>query len=343
MSKGKSTTKQSTNQTLDPYSRNQYEAQLGRTQGMLDGGYQGSWGATQLSDSEQQAGGLINQYVGSYSDGLGQARDQISGAQVNFGEAEDMVRGAQFQPGTLTPKSFADFNADTYVNPYADDIIQQTTGDLSEARDRAQNQIGADTLSSGAFGGSRHGVREGLLNESYLDSVADMSANTRYNVWNQGADRFYQDVGNDMSAQMYNADQVNQGAQFDLQRSGMLADYNQRGAEFDLNQGAMLADLVGQERAYQDQDIGRLMNYGASERAVADTQGAREYDDYWRRIQAEMGLLSSVPMLVDSTGQSTQTTNPGLLGTVGTLANGAGAIFGTGGLWPMGGRDATGT
>lgn len=303
MSKGKKTTKQSTNQTLDPYSRQQYEQQRDRTQGLLDGGYQGTWGATSLSDSEQRAGGLIDQYTGSYADGLNEARG--------------LVNGASFTPGTLTPKDFSDFDADTYVNPYADDMISRMSNDVTQGAERARAGITADTLSSNAYGGSRHGVREALLDESTLDTIADQSAGIRFNTWNQGADRFYQDAGNDMNAQVYNNDQIN------------------RGAEFDLRRGGMLADFTGQERGFQDQDIARLMNYGATERAVADQQGAREYDDYWRRVQAQMGLLGSVPIAYDSTGQSTQTTNPGLLGTLGTVANGAAAVFGTGGLWPL--------
>lgn len=306
MSKGKSTTKQSTNQTLDPYSRQQYELQRDRTQDLLDGGYQGSYGATGMSASETQAGDLINQYVGSYGDGLAQSRD--------------MINNTNFTAGTLTPQTFSDFDADTYVNPYAADIISQTSGDIEEAAARARTATGANNLAQGAFGGSRHGVSDALTNEAMLDSIADMSAQTRFDTWNAGADRFYTDVNNDMYAQQYNADQINQGAQFDLTRAGMLS------------------DLVGQERSFQDQDIGRLMNYGATERSIEDQLAAREYDNYWRQVQAQLGLTSTVPIAYDSTGESTQTTNSGVLGTIGTLTGGISDLFNpVDGVWPMSG------
>ena len=112
-----------------------------------------------------------------------------------------------------------------------------------------------------------------------------------------------------MYAQQYNNDQIN------------------RGAEFDLNRAGMLSDLEGQRRGFQDQDIGRLMNFGATERSIEDQLAAREYDSYWRRLEAEMGLLGSVPMLVDSTGESTTRSNPGVLGTVGTLTGGISDLF----------------
>ena len=294
MSKGKGTTKQSTNQTLDPYSRQQYELQRDRTQGLLDGGYQGSYGATGMSASETQAGDLINQYVGSYGDGLAQSRD--------------MINNTNFTAGTLTPQTFSDFDADTYVNPYANDIISQTSGDIEEAAARARTATGANNLAQGAFGGSRHGVSDALTNEAMLDSIADMSAQTRFDTWNAGADRFYTDVNNDMYAQQYNADQINQGAQFDLTRAGMLS------------------DLVGQERNYQQQDIDRLMDLGATERQVEDSYAAREYDEYWRRIQAEMGLLGSIPIIQD--GQSTNSYTPGVTDYLNTGAGIASLFMG---------------
>lgn len=289
MSKKKQTTRQSNNQTLDPWSRSQWTAGRDRVQSMLDTGYQGSWGATEMSGSERQAGDLIQDGLGSWRQGMGDARG--------------MVEGADFTAGTMNPQSFADFDADIYANPHADEMIGQMTGDVEEAAGRARASITSDTLASKAYGGSRHGVREALLDESMLDTIADQSAGIRYDTWNQGADRFYQDVGNDMTAEAYNNDQINQGARFDLDRAGMLA------------------DLTGQERAFEGEDIQRLMGYGATERGIEDQVGQRQYNDYLARLQTQMGLLGSTPILVDSTGESTTTTRPGMLDYLNTGAN----------------------
>ena len=337
MSKGKS--KQKTDNSIDAWSRNQFESRQRTIDSMLGmsptpqptmaqsyGGYgmtptgsrginfgqpmaeagpaqpqrygfQGDLGSTGLSDYETQAGDLISQYVGSYQDGIGQTRD--------------MINETQFTPGTLTPRTFADFNADTYVNPYADDIISRTTGDIEEAAARARTATTSNNLAQRAYGGSRHGVSDALTNEAMLDSIGDMAAQTRFNVWDRGADRFYQDVGNDMYAQQYNADQLNQGAEFDLRRAGMLN------------------DLVGQERGFQDQDISRLMGIGGLDRSVRDQAAAREYDNYWRAIQAQMGLLGSVPIIQD--GETTQTTRPGFTDYMNAGANLIGAFTQGGG------------
>ena len=289
MSKKKSTTQQSTNQTLDPYSRQLYEQSRDQVQNLINTGYQGSWGASELSDAEQRASSLIDDNIGSYEPGLSEARG--------------LITGAEYTPGSIAPRSFEDFDADVYVNPHADGMIDSLTGDIEEAAARTRSGITADTLGSGSYGGSRHGVREAMLDESMLDTIADQSARIRYDTWNQGADRFYQDVGNEISADIYNADQVNRGAYFDLERGGMLA------------------DLVGMERGFENEDIQRLMQIGATERGIADQYGQRQYNDYLTQLQTQMALLSSVPMLVDSTGQSTTTQSPGLLDYLNTGAN----------------------
>ena len=312
MSKGKqkSNTTSSTTQTLSPWSQNQYQTQANQIRSNIDdyrGGitaYNGDLTAG-ISDAERQAGGLVDQYTGSWQDGTNEVRGLLDAGNFT----------------NMNPQTFADFDADTYVNPYADDIIARSTGDIQEAADRARTQTTSDTLTNGAYGGSRHGVREAMLDESTLDAIGDMSAGTRFNTWNAGADRFYQDVGNDMTATGYNNDLQAQRAQG-------------------------LAGLLDQERGYQQQDIDRLMEYGGTERAIEDRALAAQYADYIRQREEEQralgldfGLLGSTPMLVNSTGESSsvQSSNPGALGIAGTLLGGAGTMFGGNGLFSEGG------
>lgn len=308
--KQKSSSKSSNNQTLDPWSRNQWETMSGNIQSGINdykSGIQdyGKALTAGISDAETRAGGLIDGYTGTWQSGIDDVRGLLDAG--NFTQ--------------MQPQTFADFDAGTYVNPYSDDIIARTTGDLQEAADRQRAQTTSDTLNNNAYGGSRHGVREAMLDESLLDSIADMSASTRFNTWNAGADRFYQDVGNQMTADQYNND-----------------------LNFTRAQG--LAGLLDQERGYQQQDIDRLMDYGGTVRGIEDRALAAEYADYIRKREEEMkalgldfGLLGSIPMLVDSTGESTTTqkTNPGALGIAGTLLGGAGTLFGGGGLFSEGG------
>lgn len=306
--KSKSTS--SSNQTLDPWSKNQYEMQAGNIQSGIDafksgiGAYDGPLTAG-LSESEGKAGGLINDYTGSWKGALSDLRG--------------MMEPGQF--ATMAPETFADFNPDVYVNPYADEMIGSVTGDLNQAADRSRTQATADTLTNGAYGGSRHGVREGAIDESLLKAVGDASSGIRFNTWNAGADHFYKDVGNKMTATNYNND-----------------------VQFTRAQG--LSGLLDAERGYQGEDISRLLDYGGLTRGVEDRGLAAKYADYIRQRQEEQsalgldfGLLGSIPMLIDSTGENTttETSNPGALGIASTLIGGASAAFGGGGMFGAGG------
>lgn len=308
--KKKSTSTTSTTNTLSPWSQSQWESISGDIRSGIDayrGGitpYGGQLTAG-ISDAETRAGGIINDATGSWRGAL----DDITGmlGEGNFSR--------------MDPRTFADFDADVYVNPYADDMIQRTTGDLEAAAGRARTASTAQTLTNGAYGGSRHGVRDALLDESLLDSIGDASAGIRFDTWNAGANNFYRDVDNEMSATSYNND-----------------------LQFDRTQG--LAELLGLGRDFEQQDIDRLMDYGGTVRGIEDRGLAAQYADYLRMREEErgalgldFGLLGSVPMLVNSSGTSStvEKTNPGALGVAGALLGGAGSLFGAQGMFGAGG------
>lgn len=308
--KQKSKSNTSTRQTLAPWSQNQWQTHADQVRGGIDAfrdgiaGYDGPLIAG-MSDAEKRAGGLIDEYQGSWEGALSEMRGMLG---------ED-----QFSP--MAPRSFADFDADVYVNPYADEMISGVTGDLEEAAARARTSATADTLTNGAYGGSRHGVRESAIDQNMLDSIADASSGIRFNTWDRGADRFYQDVGNDMQATQYND-----------------------GVQFARTQG--MGALLDAERGYQNEDITRLLDFGGLERGIEDRGYAANYADFIRKRQEEQaalgldfGLLGSIPMLVNSTGESSsvQSSNPGALGIAGTLLSGGSAMFGGDGLWAPGG------
>jgi hypothetical protein len=309
-SKQKSRSSSSTTQTLNPWSQNQWQTQADQIRDNIAdykngiAGYGGDLTAG-ISDAEQRAGGLIDQYTGSWRPQM----DNLTG----------MLDAANFTQ--VSPQTFADFNADTYVNPYAQDMIDATNADLQLAADRQRAQSTSDSLTNNAWGGSRQGVREGMLDEGLLRAIANNEASTRYNVWNAGADRFYQDVGNQTAADQYNND-------------------------LQLTRTQGLAGLLDQQQGYQNEDIQRLMDYGATTRSIEDRALAAQYADRLRQRQEEQtalgldfGLLGSIPMLVNTTGESSsvQSSNPGALGIAGTLMGGAGAMFGSNGLFGTGG------
>lgn len=360
MSGGKTKIQQKTDNSIDPWSKQQWQTQSDRIRGLLGGpstptqNYAAS-GAVPGAFTPRPETGFLNAAIngayndlgragafdnmydvggGAYMQGGGGGLAPISGGsggqpaqetgimaglqydgQLSAGlndydaRARQMLLGENGQGGTFmqggrdalssiapmrAPQTFADFNADTYVNPYTDDMIGRMTGDVEEAAARARAQSDSAALANRAYGGSRHGVRDSMLDEQMLDTIADQSAQMRFNAWDRGADRFYQDQ--------------NLGMQYDAQRQG-----------FDLQRAGMLADFDARE-------LGALQSQGGIERGVEDRRYATQYADYlrqrdemWRRIQTEMGLLGGIPIITDGETSNVSKNNPGALGYYGAF------------------------
>lgn len=69
---------------------------------------------------------------------------------------------------------------DDYMNPFLEEVVRNTRRDLRRERDRdLVGMTGASAASAGAFGGSRHGVREALGDEMFYRTLADASGRLR--------------------------------------------------------------------------------------------------------------------------------------------------------------------
>lgn len=75
-------------------------------------------------------------------------------------------------------------NIGQFANPFQQQVINNTMGDIGTAQQMAQNQLGAQATQARAFGGSRHGVAEGLTNQGFIKQAADTSANLNMQGFN---------------------------------------------------------------------------------------------------------------------------------------------------------------
>lgn len=88
---------------------------------------------------------------------------------------EQNYAGAQATPSTYTPTG-PDLIA-RYFNPFQEQVTDRTLQGLERGRQMAVNTTGDQAQAAHAFGGSRHGVAEGLTNEGYARTAADTLAN----------------------------------------------------------------------------------------------------------------------------------------------------------------------
>jgi len=98
-------------------------------------------------------------------------------------------------------------NLSQYTNPFEDQVVQQSLDDLDRSRMMAQNKVGAQAGSAGAFGGSRHGIAEAETNRGFADQAARTASGLRQTGF-QNAQNM---AGQDISMRMQ-GDLANQGA-----------------------------------------------------------------------------------------------------------------------------------
>lgn len=137
----------------------------------------------QLSPFEQQAASMAQQGVGSYMPLLQQSASNLGASGQFIGDAAvpTMAQGQQYaqEAGRLAQQlreipykyqtaagegflsSAGTFNpaqTDAFMNPYTEQVIDIAQGDIDEQAAAQQQQLAANAVSSGAFGGSRSGL-----------------------------------------------------------------------------------------------------------------------------------------------------------------------------------------
>jgi hypothetical protein len=112
-------------------------------------------------------------------------------------------------------------NIAQFANPFQQQVINRTMGDIGTAQQLAQNQMGAQATAARAFGGSRHGVADAQTNAGFAKQFADTSANLNMQGFNTalGAAQNQQQMQSQLAGQGFgfgqalNQQQAQQGQQ----------------------------------------------------------------------------------------------------------------------------------
>jgi hypothetical protein len=247
------------------------------------GGGGGSTSGTQVSiareapEVESRKLALYDQAAKLASTPVGIPAFQIAGPsgleQTGFQQAGTTGVGAPTTTAGIGSvlQSTAGPNINQFLNPYQ----QYVTDEIARQGQMAQNQLSAQAIGQGAFGGAREGVQR-----------AELQRATQANIGQSLATGFQSAAG--LAAQQ-------QGLQ---QQAGQL-----------------LGALGGQQQAMQQADIASLLQAGGVQRALGQqaldasrqTELARSYEPY-QRLEFLKGIMTNLP-----TSQSavTATTAPG--------------------------------
>ena len=231
-----------------------------------------------LSPSEQTAINRAQQGVGSYQPYLARGDQSIrSGISSLYGT------GAQFDPTNArnfanqgiaaygqTTAGYDPASAKAYMNEYEDAAVQQALADVARAGQVQQAQLGANAVSSGAFGGARQGIQESELGRNTVMQQGRTAAQMRAAGYESAAQRsqqaFEQQMARKQAAAQNSANLGMSAEQFAAtgmenamaRRQAQASGYGQLGIQ-QAGLGEMRANLGSM-------DLQNLMGTGALER-----------------------------------------------------------------------------
>lgn len=124
----------------------------------------------------------------AYLDQLAQAKSVAGQLGVQqFAGFNPLYTQAEEQITNLGLKPFTGADIQEFMNPYEQQVIQGTLGDIEQSRQMAANQVANQANAAKAFGGSRYGVQQSLTDAAALQQAAKTSAQMRQAGYGQAA------------------------------------------------------------------------------------------------------------------------------------------------------------
>lgn len=219
-----------------------------------------------------------------------------------------------YNPSNVSAGQLSGTDLSPYMNPWTDSVVNATLADLSHARDMSINgNSSAATLGAGANGwaGSRAGVADSLTNDDFLRNFATTAAGLRQAGFNnaQGAAQF--DIGNRLNADQFNANNANTAAGIRLGAAGQLGTQQQ-----------------------QAQDS--LLNAGNTQYGIDQANNPANVQTEWlsnlSRILAGLNPALYTSQNTKANGNSTTTSTPSLMDSLGSIIKTLGSVGGIPGL-----------
>jgi hypothetical protein len=198
------------------------------------------------------------------------------------------------------PSTIAGTDMSQYMNPYEDQVVQNTMGDLDRQRQIQANQLGAQASARGAFGGSRDALMQSELSRNYGQQMANTSAQMRQ----AGYANAQQMAGQDIA-------------------TGLTGSQNRQNAATTLGQLSNLG--FGQGMDLQNQS----MQQGALEQGINQLildAGKGQFAGYTGAPGRSLGYMSDALGVTPTPKTTTETKQPGLFDYLTLGANTYGAM-----------------
>jgi hypothetical protein len=270
-----------------------------------------------LGDAQTALGGVMANAQPYQLDAAALMRQGAAGIAPQITAAQQGMAGAQ---GFFDPRSI-----NNYMNPYEAAAIDQAMQDINRAGLIQQQQLNAQAVGAGAFGGSRQGLQQAELGRNVLEQQARTAAQMRQTGYESAAQRAQQAYEQGQGRQLQAAQAAGQLGLQGQELTGRLGEglggLGAQYAQLGLGQGEAMGTLglrqaslgeLTQQMGQQEQ--GFLFDLGKQQQAQqqAELEAARQtslqqlYEPYQR-----VAFLSDIYKGAPSSQQSiTATTAP---------------------------------
>lgn len=148
--------------------------------------------------------------------------------------------------------------AGAYANPFQQNVIQGLQKDAMTNYQTGVNQLGTEATRAGAFGGSRHGVAQGVLAANTANALNNQIGNLRYQGYNDAMNQATSDQQMRMQAASQLGNLSNLGFGMGQTINNNLA---QQGAMQQALQQMAMDKASGQYQGYQQSPYTALSAY----------------------------------------------------------------------------------
>lgn len=260
---------------------------------------------------------------------IGLLQQTIGGANPTYNFATNALAGMT-QPGMtpqVNPGSIARSNLSSYMNPFTENVIGSGMKAIDMAREQALNSEADRAISQQAFGGSRHGVMEGVTNAEAARQAGDLASQLKMASFTNAQQMAGQDLGMNLQGQLANQNAYMNGLGLNLAAARGMGEL--AGAQ----QNSMLQSIMA---AVQ----GQSMMQGQQQALIdADRQAYTDAQQFpLQQIQIPLQSVGMTPYGTTQTQQAQLPPGNGLMSGLGAAAGGIGllgSLFGSGGAFPL--------
>jgi hypothetical protein len=196
-------------------------------------------------------------------------RNQQGQSAANLAPAFQTAQNvSSYNPNQVTAGQFNGADVTSRMNPYTNDVLNPSLKILDQQRQQADNQIASNARSSGAFGGSRQAVQQGVNDAQSSLAAGQLAGNLNTQSYNTALASQQADQNRALTAGQSNQNAGLQGANLNLQgaaQTGNLSALNNNLTSAELNNlstsGNQQQQLLQNQLGYNSQQFQNAWNY----------------------------------------------------------------------------------